>query len=169
MKSPVYWIEGPWPGRLAIVPRPRGGDWLRDEVASWHAAGIDGVVSALTEEENEAFDLSRESALARVNGMEHLAFPIQDRGLPSSFEVMEEVARKLETDLAHGKNIAVHCRQGIGRSSLIAACILVLGGLEPTHAFARIETSRGCSVPDTPEQKEWVIRFANSQRRAMQT
>jgi hypothetical protein len=35
MRPLIYWINTPWPGRLAIVPRPRGGDWLEEEVGAW--------------------------------------------------------------------------------------------------------------------------------------
>src|SRR5438046_2344204 len=135
MRTPIYWIDGPWPGRLAIVPRPRGGDWLEDEIASWRAAGIDVVVSALTPEENRDFDLTLEQSLSTAQGVEHLCFPIQDRGIPYSFDKTEELARKLEAKLAQGKNVALHCRQGIGRSSLLAASALILGGVEPAQAL----------------------------------
>jgi hypothetical protein len=32
MKAAIYWIAPVPSGRLAIIPRPRGGDWLEDEV-----------------------------------------------------------------------------------------------------------------------------------------
>src|SRR5436309_9794359 len=35
----LYWINDPWPGKLALAARPRGGDWLPDEVADWKRAG----------------------------------------------------------------------------------------------------------------------------------
>jgi len=60
MYTELYWIEGPWPGRLAISARPRGGDWLEDEVKSWRRAGLDIIVSLLTPDEEEALDLQRE-------------------------------------------------------------------------------------------------------------
>jgi hypothetical protein len=34
MRAELYWIEGPWPSQLAILPRPRGGEWLEDEIRS---------------------------------------------------------------------------------------------------------------------------------------
>ena len=58
-----------------------------------------------------------------------------------------------------GKSIAIHYRQGIGRSSLLAASVLTSLGLSAKEAFKRIESSRGREVPDTEEQKEWVSKF----------
>lgn len=40
MKSDLFWINGPWPGRLAIMPRPRSGDWLEDEIQAWSGAAV---------------------------------------------------------------------------------------------------------------------------------
>jgi protein-tyrosine phosphatase len=161
MKSPIYWINGPWPGRLAIVPRPRGGEWLADELGSLQAAGIDLLVSALTNDENRDFELAQEGELAHASGLEFFVFPIPDRGLPPSLEKMETFVRKLDDRLSKGKNVAVHCRQGIGRSSLLAACTLIVGGVGPAQALERIEEARGCSVPDTPAQRAWVSQFAS--------
>lgn len=39
MSDGSYWIPGPWPGRLGIVPRPRGGDWFEDEMRRLQLAG----------------------------------------------------------------------------------------------------------------------------------
>ena len=141
MKTLIYWIDGRWPGRLAIMPRPRGGDWLEDEVRDWRKAGIDVVVSALTGEEVMDFELAEEEQVAGTLGLKYLSFAIPDRGLPGSVEQIQELARKIESALAGGKNVAIHCRQGIGRSSIIAASILVASGMEPGEAFARIETA----------------------------
>jgi hypothetical protein len=47
MAANVFWVPGPWRGRLGIVPRPRGGDWLSDEMRAWLETGIDAVVSLL--------------------------------------------------------------------------------------------------------------------------
>jgi protein-tyrosine phosphatase len=58
-----------------------------------------------------------------------------------------------------GNAVAVHCRAGIGRSSLIAACVLVLLGFAPGMAFDLIGKARGVKVPDTEEQRDWVDMF----------
>jgi hypothetical protein len=69
------------------------------------------------------------------------------------------LAEAIVTRLNEGKAVAVHCRAGIGRSSLIAACVLVLLGFAPGMAFDRIGKPRGVKVPDTGGQRDWVDMF----------
>ncbi len=157
MKATVYWIESNWPGKLAIIPRPRGGDWLEDEVAAWKEAGLDVIVSLLEADEAADLDLRQEGNLSQAAGLEFISFPIVDRDIPVSREETLVLLHRLTRLLAAGKNIGVHCRQGIGRSALIASSLLVLSGLTPEQAFQRVGAARGCVVPETSEQREWVI------------
>lgn len=160
MKTDYYWIDGPWKGRLAIVPRPRAGDWLGDEVHSWQEAGFDIIVSLLTPPEIEELDLALEEESSHARDIEFISFPIPDRDVPASREAITALAQKLETALTSGKSVGVHCRQGIGRSSLLAACVLIASGENSAEAFERISEARGRPVPDTVEQKEWVAKLA---------
>jgi protein-tyrosine phosphatase len=160
MKAEAYWVPGPWPGRLGVVPRPRGGDWLADEIRSWRDAGIDVVASLLTPDEVAELELQEEAARSRAEGLEFDSFPIPDYGVPPSRRELMELVHHLESTLEAGKSVAVHCRQGIGRSSLLAASLLVAAGIDPDEAFRRIEKARGRPVPDTPEQRTWVARLA---------
>ena len=160
MRATLYWIEGPWRGRLAIVPRPRGGDWLEDEALAWKQAGIQVIVSTLTPEEMAELDIAREKEACEANGIQYIPFPITDRGVPSSLAAAEGLVRRLEGDLTEGRTVAVHCRQGVGRSALLAACLLAATRMGAGTALERIQEARGCPVPDTAEQREWVVRFA---------
>jgi protein-tyrosine phosphatase len=154
--TPTYWIEGPWKGRLAIVPRPRGGDWLEDEVSDWRKAGIDVVVSLLTPDEVTEFDLEAEKESCEAHGIRFISFPIPDRGVPASKDAATSLVHNLEQSLADGQNVALHCRQSVGRSALIAAYLLAESGEEPRNAFERIGSARGTTVPETAEQQHWV-------------
>lgn len=142
------------------MPRPRGGDWLEDEVHSLRESGVDVVVSLLEREEAEELDVLQEEACCKAKGVSFLSFPIRDRDVPTSIEETRKFVSAVFEQLDSGKNVAVHCRAGIGRSSLIAACVLVLSGIDVDEAFARIEKARGCFVPDTQEQREWVARVS---------
>ena len=143
MRATVYWIESNWPGKLAIIPRPRGGDWLEDEVLAWREAGLDVIVSLLEKDEAADLDLSAEAALSKAAGLEFISFPIVDRSVPTSRAATQALLQDLLRLLASGKNIGVHCRQGIGRSALIAASLLVLSGFTPESAFQRVSDARG--------------------------
>jgi len=160
IKPDVYWIEGPGRGKLAILARPRGGDWLTDEVEGWKTAGVDVVVSVLTSGEESELGLTSEAEIVKRAGLTYINFPIADYSVPPSKIPIQQLAAELNDQLSRGARIGVHCRQGIGRSSLVAACVLVTSGESPQSAFEHIERARGRSVPDTAEQKDWVISCA---------
>jgi protein-tyrosine phosphatase len=160
MNPKLYWINGTWPGKLAISSRPRGGDWLEDEISGRRKAGVDAVVSLLTPQENEDLQLGPESNLAQARGLLFLALPVEDRGVPPSWDDASQAVGKIGEMLRQGRNVAVHCRQGIGRSGMIAAAVLVKGGSTPDDALKMISDVRDLPVPETPEQREWVRRFS---------
>ena len=160
MTPRLYWIKGGWAGRLAVSARPRGGDWLEDEVKGWRVSGVDTVISLLTPDEVDEFGLNEEAARCKAEGIALVSFPIPDRGVPRSREEAEKFLRSLGKALAAGNTVAIHCRQGLGRSALMAAGVLVLQGASPQEAFACLSGSRGSSVPETPEQQKWVEEFA---------
>jgi protein-tyrosine phosphatase len=145
---------------LAIMPRPRGGDWLEDEVRSWRRTGIDVVVSLLTPDEVADFSLTDEEELCAANAIQFLSFAITDRSAPSSRPATVELLTRLVKSLTEAKNVAIHCRQGIGRAGLIAASLLVMSGTDVETAMARVSAARGCTVPETPEQHRWITEFA---------
>ena len=159
MTPQLFWIDGPWPGRLAISTRPRGGDWLEDEVLGWRRAGVDVLVSLLSTEEERDLELDNEAELSRAQGIRFVPFPVVDRGVPSSLPSTVELLKDLRDDLQAGKTVAIHCRQGIGRSSLIAAGLLVTAGIDPQAAFSAVGSARRLAVPETPEQRLWVERL----------
>ncbi len=160
MRKEIYWLEGPWPGKLGMAARPRGGDWLKDDVASWKRARIDTVLSLLTPDEVREMDLSEEAGEAKAQGLEFASFPIPDRQVPRSEVKWAEVLEKTSRTLLDGKNVLVHCRQGIGRSGLVAACLLIRNGMSPGAAVESVSAARGLSVPETAEQRDWIDHYA---------
>jgi protein-tyrosine phosphatase len=160
MPVKVFWVPGRWQGRLGILPRPRGGDWLGDEMTAWREAGIDVVVSLLEPEEEVQLVLEGEAAAASTSGIEFRAFPTPDRGVPASYESVAALTTGIVESLERGRNVAVHCRQGIGRSAVIVGAVLVTAGDTPTTAILTITASRGLPVPETTEQQRWIGEFS---------
>jgi protein-tyrosine phosphatase len=158
----LFWIEGPWPGKLALAARPRGDDWLADEMAAWRQAGVGTVLSLLTEEEEEALGLGGEAEEVRAHGMAFRSFPIEDRQVPRSPSELAKALEGIEADLNDAKNVVVHCRQGVGRSGLVGACLMIAKGLDAKTALDRISKSRGIQVPETAEQRQWIDYYAGS-------
>ena len=157
--TPLNWVDGPWPGRLSLAARPRGGDWLKDELSAWHAAGVDVILSLLTPEEERDLDITGEASEARAEGMAFLSFPICDRRTPESQKDLAELLHQLDNELASGRNVVVHCRQGIGRTGLVAACLLLSKGLKPETAITQLSQARGITIPDTIEQRLWIENY----------
>lgn len=160
MAGKTFWVPGPWRGRLGIGPRPRGGEWLSDETRAWREAGIDVVVSLLEPGEEVDLDLTGEAAASAAMGLAFRAFPIPDRGVPRSCEAVAELAARLVEALHSGQAVVVHCRQGVGRSAMVAAAALIAGGLDAQTTVDRIRVARGLDVPETPSQRQWISEFA---------
>lgn len=160
MKDDIYWVPGPWPGRLAIAARPRGSDWLGDELRAWRKAGVNVVVSLLTPDEENDLGLADEEKLSRAEGLHFHRLPIPDRGVPSSRSELADLLHSVEDALQGGKSVTIHCRQGIGRSSLVAASLVLDAGETPDEACQKIAEIREAPVPETTEQCGWVARFA---------
>jgi protein-tyrosine phosphatase len=159
MTTDPFWIATDLPGRLAIMPRPRSGDWLEDEVASLKSARVDAVVSLLQDDEIAELGLEEEDRLCQAVGIDFLRFPIADRGVPDATE-LRKFARDLLKRIRSGQSAVVHCRAGIGRSSVVAAAVMIEGGATSAAAFESIAAARGLRVPDTDEQRGWLIAYA---------
>lgn len=154
-----FWVKTDSSLRLAIAPRPRGGDWLEDDIRALQRDGVDILFSLLTPEESRELGLVGEEPACRAVGIRFLNYPIPDRRTPDSTHDFVAFVRSLYGDANAGRANAVHCRACIGRSSVLLASLMRLDGLKVEDAFDRISSARGLSVPDTPEQAAWVGRL----------
>jgi len=146
-------------GRLAIAARPRGGDWLNDDLSKWQRAGFNTIVSLLTESEIDEFELHGEEEIARTLGLDFASFEIEDRGLPSDSLAFAELALAIAESVRLGRSVLVHCRQGIGRASLLAVAAMVSLGSTPGDAIEAATLARGVPVPETDAQRAWLRTF----------
>jgi protein-tyrosine phosphatase len=160
MKPELFWIPTPFSGRLAVAPRPRGGDWLDDEMSAWRQAGVDVVVALLTPDEVTEFELEREADAAERVGIRFRTFPIGDREVPASRSGFRDLVNEVAGELGAGRRVLIHCRQGIGRAGLVAAGVLIAAGIDADDAVARLTAARGRPVPETPAQGRWLDAFA---------
>ncbi len=151
----IYTVARDLPGTLSTMPAPAGGADLDTSVADLAAAGVDVLVSLLPPDQAAELELTGEEAAATQAGLSFRSFPIADFGVPERAPA-EEFLSLLAGDLDQGRHVAVHCWAGVGRSSLIAAALLVARGTDVDAAWAQIAAARGVPVPETDEQRMWV-------------
>lgn len=134
----------PWPGRA--------GDWLADEIGNWDRHGGELVVSLL----EPGSGRSAVAGLCGARGIEFVSLPIADRGTPEDLRPVMTLAREIT---GSRRAVAIHCRAGIGRASLVAAAALCGSGMTPDAALSAIGRAHGLPVPDTDSPRDWVERF----------
>ncbi|HEX4032659.1 MAG TPA: hypothetical protein VHX20_20025 [Terracidiphilus sp.] len=158
----VFWIAAAKDAAgssLAIVLRPQGDAYLEDELRRLRQSGVETVVSMLEPWEAEGLGLAEEEPLAHRSGLNFLSYPIPDRHTPSDRAGFSGFAAELAGRVRGGERIGVHCRGSIGRSTVMAASILIHLGWKPLQALKAIGAARGCPVPDTPEQRNWILAY----------
>ncbi len=148
------------PLKLALMARPRSGEWLEDEIIGLKQLGVDCIVSLIEQHEIIELGLVDEERLCLQNGIEYIHFPIADRETPTSIKAFQNWAERLSTMVRNGDSIVIHCRAGIGRTGLVAACIMMHLGLPFDGIFGILTKTRGVKVPDTEIQISWVKSYA---------
>ncbi|MFT4108040.1 hypothetical protein, partial [Propionicimonas sp.] len=129
-------------GQLSTMAAPRAGGCLQEEVRAVRFMGVDTLVSMLTEQENGELDLVDEAEAATEAELRYATLPTPDRETPAE-DPTRALARMLADDLHAGHGVAIHCRAGIGRSSVLAAAVLQLEGVPADEAWNLISHARG--------------------------
>jgi protein-tyrosine phosphatase len=154
----LFWINQYHHGNLAIMPAPHVAERIEDTILGWRTDGIDCVVSLLEPSEIPALNAA-ESELCREFGIEFLSFPIRDKTVPRSLEAFAGIVGQVAERIASGHSVAIHCRAGIGRSTTLAASVLIWLGVDAEVALDMIANARGLEVPETEAQRQWILQF----------
>jgi protein-tyrosine phosphatase len=157
MYTKIYWIHQFDNGsKLGIMPRPRGGDWLEEEIIKLKKQNIGIWVSLLEPHETNEVGLRNQASLCSKHNLTFINFPIVDRGIPEKGGRVDQLISQLALKIQNGETVVIHCRMGIGRSSIIAASILLQYGFKTEQVLQKIASARGLKVPDTEQQVQWL-------------
>lgn len=142
--------------KLGIMPRPRGDDWLEEEIIKFKKQHIGTWVSLLEQHEINELGLRNQQTLSSKHELEYINFPIVDRSVPEKGSKIDSLIETLYQKTQTGNSVVIHCRMGIGRSSIIAGCILLKAGFKTNQILQKITSARGLKVPDTDQQIQWL-------------
>ena len=123
------------------------------------------LVSLVQEDELRKLGIVDLHSQAQYRGIRIMCLPIEDGGVPGDSARAIRLVRGVIAALDAGETVVVHCRGGLGRSGLIAACYLVATGEEYKAAIARVRAARPGAV-ENDDQEQFVAAFASEWRRA---
>lgn len=165
MFTKIYWLHHFENNtKLGIMARPRGGEWLDEEIAMLKKQHVHTLVSLLESQEIAELGLNKEPQLCAAHEITYVNFPIADRNIPEKNSRLEPFISMLTQQIQEAHSVVIHCRMGIGRSSIIAGCILLETGLKTDFIFQHITKIRGLKVPDTDEQIRWLKEREKNKR-----
>ena len=157
MSSDLYDLGAVGSGRVVICAAPASAE-LPNWVSQLKQIGATLVVCLLEEAESERIGLEAEEDALTASGLTFLRFPIADFGVPEKTPAKELIA-ELSKRLAHQETVAIHCRGGVGRSGMIAACLMINERWSFDQALEHISSARGQAVPETEDQRHFIRDF----------
>ncbi len=145
-------------------------DWLTDALAVggfFPAARADELagrhrIGAIVDLRQE--DCDDEEQL-RAAGIDFLHLPTPDLEPPSA-AMLELGVRFARDHLARGRKVLIHCQHGIGRSALLALCVLVDQGMEPLDALELAKQKRWVISPSRSQYEGWADWLASRAKQA---
>jgi protein-tyrosine phosphatase len=145
-----------------VLPNLAIGGHLSPAVAGLLATrhGIRRVVDLRDEEEDDLELLAR-------HGVELLRLPTPDLE-PVAQRMLWTGVEWVSEALARGERVLIHCQYGIGRSALLACCVLVGQGDTPAEALERAKRARAKVCP-SPEQLHALLQWAADWHRERRT
>jgi len=152
------------PGRLGMTLCPGRMDRGRDlaaDLVSLRETGATVLVTLATREELAWAGVPDLDVHARAAGLETIAMPIRDQEAPSD-AAMTELTLAIREKLDAGHSVVVHCMGGLGRSGLVAACVLVDRGRSPSEALAAVREARGPRAVESITQERALVAHAKS-------
>lgn len=145
------------PGQIFRSPMPFGAfDDGYTTLDEYKQAGIDIVLMLTTPDEDIARAERNLETLYTQEGFETIRLPIVDFDVPEDPHVLQDTLKKVITRAEEGKNIAIHCYAGRGRTGMFAALLARrILGFDGEKAI--MWTRKFFSAIETEEQKLIVL------------
>ena len=152
-----YWVK---PGSFLAGEYPGRPDeyLLRQRIIAFLRAGFDTFIDLTEEGEREPYAsaLLEEASLYGLQAT-HQRFSIGDYSAPKEKQ-MRLILETIQSALAAGRKVYVHCWAGVGRTGTTVGCYLVQNGMNGEQALARLAeiyktSAQSLRYPTSPETK----------------
>ena len=147
------------PGQIYRSPMPFGDfDYGHTTLEEFRQAGIDTVVMLTTSEENLVRAGRDLGAMYESEGVGVIHLPIVDFDVPEDDTAMETALDEAIAQAEAGKNIAIHCFAGRGRTGMFMALLARrILGMEGHQAITWLREF--FPAVETEEQAQIVINY----------
>lgn len=163
----IDYLATPLGGKIAMTHCPgrntvdgRGRQWqrlLNDDLAAIHFAHISTVVSLISLPEMQKLGVPDLPAQVAEHKLQWLQLAIEDFGTPdlAALESWQPIKATILGALAQGETVLLHCAAGLGRTGMMAACLLVACGQTPTSAIEQVRAARPGTI-ETEAQAAFI-------------
>ncbi len=177
----IVWSGGPEgahrSGRLGLAMAPGsrcaipGTEdlWERSldlDMGAMKRAGVTRLVCLLEDTEFGLLGLDDYPEVAAAAGLPFIRLPIPLHAIPGdgtaggpTREALVRLVSEVVVALDSGDHVVVHCRGGLGRTGLVAGCVLRAIGYGPAAALTALATARGDGCPETVAQRDAILGY----------
>jgi protein-tyrosine phosphatase len=150
------------PGKHGASTRYPGRVYRRDlarDLADLTEDGVGRMILLVEDGELERWGDPHIVERAAERGLEILRHPMPDGGVPASLVEMDTILAELRIALDRC-SVAVACMGGVGRTGMVAACVLVADGMPAEAAIAQVRSVRHPEAVETERQRSFVHAYA---------
>lgn len=156
MNPSIFQLKQIGAGHLYVMPCPRP-QVLAEDMAYYMNLGINTIVCLLEKPEMIVRGLALEEPLCREFNLRFEHFSIPDQSVPSHLAAFRRLVNNLDAELKQGRNLAIHCYAGIGRTGVLAGSLLIRDGMTAQAAIELMSKIRGRNMPQTQAQYDFLI------------
>lgn len=137
-----------------------GLSWLTEQLAVSGCFAAEAVAALADVHEVAAVvDLREEDCdderMLRDAGIAFLHLPTPDLQ-PASVDDLDRGVAFAREHMRRGERVLIHCMHGVGRSPLLALCVMVASGMEPLQALAQAKDRRVEVSPSEAQYRGWA-------------
>jgi protein-tyrosine phosphatase len=123
-QRPISELPFELPGKIFRSPMPFGSfDRLSETWTCYQNNDINVVVILMEKQEYFVHARRDLAAFYAKAGLEVLHFPIRDYKVPTDNQALEDALCSVIVSAKDGKNLAIHCLAGLGRTGIFMACL----------------------------------------------